>query len=281
MIWVCNSVVNAPEHCRNDMETLHTRHHQTLARPLWQVGRGRWLEGAHWKGDRQPQIDAVRREWEGCKAILAVSDGSFRRAEDGVLACVWVLGRSSSIDEQLTGTEEGRRATVVGRGGMEFVASGMQPSSYLAELAGLLEVLRGMMECVQDGQRAGAVIHFCDNASVVQLVRLRDRLTRRHWRSRPCRRLWGEIRGRLAWWTAHGGSWTTEWVRGHVDGDASRTSDSYTVVAEQLNFKADSIASQMQRREEGGGLMGCVHSAARRDLAVPAWVGGHEWGKSG
>ena len=269
-VWVCNPEQLLPS--REGGEEHRDGITQAAPPPLWRFTRGRGVGGGHWCGERAPQVEAVRREWAANRTVLAVTDGSFTRGEGGtaVLGGGWVLGGRSTQGESLAGDEPGKRSTIIGRGGFAFRAAGSKPSSYLAELAGVLDLVRGLMEGVEEGKGPGAVSHFCDNEGVVKLIRGRGGLTRRQWRSRPCRNLWGELRGRLQWWTENGGTWQTNWVKGHVDEDKTRAPASYTV-AEQLNFEADRLA--------GEGSAGVVEEVGAGDDHLGSIPAGKWWVK--
>jgi hypothetical protein len=136
----------------------------------------------------------------------------------------------------------------VAAGGFSFKALGCVPSSYLAELAGAVDVLRSLMECVEEGEVPGEVQHWCDNEGVVQRIRKIESLKERQWRSSPARHLWAEMRWRLAWWRENGGGWVTKWVKGHVDKIAARTQETYTA-AEWANIEADRLAEWAHSQE--------------------------------
>ena len=163
-----------------------------------------------------------------------------------MLACGWVLCTAGAEPGgRLSGAEVVQAAPpVCGQGGFRIASHGSVESSYLAELAGALDVMRSMMECAggERGCAPGVVTHWCDNLSVVRLIQDMELMPRRYWRTRPCRNLWAELKARLSWWRSRGGVWVTRWVKGHVDRDDRRNPDSYTV-AEQLNIKADAVAA--------------------------------------
>ena len=211
------------------------------------------IEAGGWKGDWRPQVAAIR-------AVVCVGGGSanssIRRGagtagsdgsrEEGILACGgWVLCADQGDGERhLTGEEVVPAPPTLGRGGFRIEAVGTVESSYLAELAGAVDVLRSLMECVtRERVLPGKVHHWCDNLSVVRLIREMDVLPRRYWRARPCRHLWAEMQQRLQWWRSRGGEWDTSWVKGHVDRDDRRAPATYTV-AEQLNMQADALATK-------------------------------------
>ena len=118
---------------------------------------------------------------------------------------------------------------------------GAVSSSFLAELAGALDILRCVMERSIASEVVGVVQHYCDNESVVKLIQRMGDLTQREWRERACRHLWSEMGRRLQEWRRRGGVWTTQWVKGHVDAIQSRDSSTYTVV-EKMNIAADKVA---------------------------------------
>ena len=225
-------------------------HRHALPSLHQQLTRTPGLRAGGWKGDRLPQEQAVRAAWAAGLPVVAVSDGSYitgalrempahtENPHQQMLSCGWVLAAAVGV---LTGEEQEHCPPLLGAGGFRIEAAGSKGSSYLAELAGALDVLRSLMDCVEAEGAPGVVVHWCDNQSVVELISRRGRLSRRAWRSRPCRNIWGELRRRLDWWTRQGGEWNTRWVKGHVDADDQRSPDSYTV-AEQLNIQADALA---------------------------------------
>jgi hypothetical protein len=134
-------------------------------------------------------------------------------------------------------------------GGFRVKAPGSKASSYLTELAGVLDLLRTLMQTVDDQHPPGAVEHWCDNMSVCNTILHRSTTTARKWRSKPCRDMWAELIRRLHWWTKEGGAWDTRWVKGHVDADASRKPAEYTA-AERLNIRADRVAERVSKSVE-------------------------------
>jgi len=197
-------------------------------------------------------MQAVKAVWDQGGVVIAVSDGSLVQggtvgpADAPVeveerMACGWVL-TAGPPDSELTGSEVEPAPPLVATGGFRLAGGAGVASSYVAELAGALDVMRCMMECVGEEQRAGTVHHWCDNAGVVELIGLLGEMPPRYWRSKPCRDMWAEMQGRMSWWRSHGGEWETRWVKGHVDRDGTRAPYSYTIADEQLNIAADGVA---------------------------------------
>ena len=219
----------------------------------------------------------VNQVWASGGTVTAVSDGSLVRGrrsgehflpvERDRLSCGWVLGHDP---EGATGANRAQLLEI-GRGGYRIAAEGCVSSSYLTELAGALDVLCTLMAALGEGDRPGAVQHWCDNEGGVTLICARRDVVPRKWRKTPCRHLWAELCRRLNWWEAHGGSWETRWVKGHVDADPKRLPASYTA-AERLNIRADKVAEVVRAADGGESPVEC-RSALKQFGGRAAMIG--------
>ena len=148
----------------------------------------------------------------------------------------------------------------------------MAGSAYRSELWGVVLALRALCQFSIDYDSAGAITHWADNRGVVTLLQQRANLSTSQWRRRPCRDLWAEILGRLRFWERRGGSWSSSWVKGHVDA-TSKPLEQYTV-AERLNIHADAVCTDMVDKENAG-------DPVRLPPAALVWAPGGRWrGKS-
>ena len=121
------------------------------------------IEAGGWKGEKRDQMAAVCTAWAQGKEVVAVSDGAYRRGmgadaarggggAESVLACGWVLcAAEDGAEGRLSGAEVQTAPPVCGQGGFRIASHGSVESTYLAELAGALDVLRSLMECVGGG----------------------------------------------------------------------------------------------------------------------------------
>ena len=149
--------------------------------------------------------------------------------------------------------------------------SGEFPPSFLAELAGVVDVTRSLTQCVGGGGEAGRVEHWCDNEGVVKVIRGRKSRTPRKWRATAGRLLWAELVRWLDWWESIGGSWESRWVKGHLERVQSRTRASYTA-AEWGNIAADRMADWAMEN-------GVIRGEAMEDKpSAGQWGGGVECG---
>jgi len=232
-----------------------------------------------WRSTREEEEDCMGAVWLGGGCAVVVSDGGYDRwvgkTEDvkerdrvggtyGGAFCLgqkcsggWVMGMCENKEEDGAGTKT--IPWVVKGGGRLRQSSGAGGSSYRSELFGMVCYLRLLTSyvksCKERGVKAvaGPIHHWTDNESIALAMREYEGVKERVWRERKSRDLWAEIRRRLAMWAALGGSWSTSWVKGHVDEDKKRAVSSWTA-AEKLNMEADRWATKMLEGVRGGGI---------------------------
>jgi len=149
----------------------------------------------HWISEPGVSVEMVNQVWASGGTVTAVSDGSLVRGRRGGehflpverdrLSCGWVLGHDLG---GATGADR-TQLLEIGRGGYRIAAEGCVSSSYLTELAGALDVLCTLMDALGEGDRPGAVQHWCDNEGVVTLICARRDVVPRKWRKTPCQHL--------------------------------------------------------------------------------------------
>lgn len=242
----------------------------------WEYGVEDW----HWVGptaQAQALLRSALVKGRG-PALVLVTDGGLastavpsRERQDWQLksvgSCGWVMGVGSSRGSAGEGLEQ-PRALAEG-GGVEPHRGWGADSSFRSELWGVVSALRMLNQWCQKGEAPGCVYHWADNKGVVSLLNQLVGGGYMRWCSRNNRDLWGEVRGRLRYWLARGGAWSSQWVKGHQDA-TGRQEGEYSL-ATRMNIRADGIATAIMNERSAPQLS--VASGVRHQMPGGDWEG--------
>ena len=155
-------------------------------------------------------------------------------------------------------------------GGNHTRIAGVQGSSYVSELLGVVELLRWLLAWTEEEDcGVGKVEHWMDNQVVVNMLNSRKSKPPRKLRAIPCRQLWAEVEYSLECWRGRGGEWVAGWTRGHIErrcADEQRWNQREWL----LNVQADGMAAQVRRT-------GQPTTYRRMPKLSMKWIKGGRW----
>jgi hypothetical protein len=205
-------------------------------------------------------ISKLTARWAtvGKGPLVVVTDGGFQRdcevsyAADMAAPCAprhhitsrsaggWVMGWAGEEDD---GDSPVPFMELAHGGGCDTPRGVTKASAYRSELCGVLLALRFLCHVASATNTVGPVTHWADNQAVCLLMNKTTTVTTNEWCKRAGRDMWVEIRERLKYWRRQGGSWSSSWVKGHID-KTDKPPAQYTA-AERANILADNIATQV------------------------------------
>jgi hypothetical protein len=189
------------------------------------------------RGGRGPELVLVTDGGLQGKAAPRLGNSGWQLTTKG--SCGWVLGTGSTLGSRGEGVEEPR--LIAEGGGVEEHRGWGADSSYRSELWGVVSALRMLNHWSKQGEGSGLVHHWADNMGVVSMLNHLVGGGNMRWSGRNNRDLWGEVRGRLRHWLARGGSWSSQWVKGHQD--TTNTQGEEYSLATRMNIRADALAT--------------------------------------